>query len=123
VAGVVLNANYAERTLQRESVLRKDMSENGLCFMGDGATVSKTPLLNLLASKGNSGLFLLGMIDCSVALAEVGTKSFCASAAWKYRCGHFGCTCTVATRSRSHRQAANSQPTASSQQPAAIFEI
>ena len=75
VAGALLDANYSARTLHRDNILRKDMAENGLCFMGDGATVNKTPLINLLASNGSSGLFLLGIIDCSGALAEGGTKT------------------------------------------------
>ena len=75
VAGALLDANYGARTVHRDIVLRKDMADNGLCFLGDGPTVNKTPLINLLASNGSSGLFLLGIIDCSGALAEGGTKS------------------------------------------------
>ncbi len=37
--------------------------------------MNKTPLLNLLASTASWGLFLLGIFDCSGALAERGTKS------------------------------------------------
>ena len=70
VAGALLDANYGARTVHRDIVLRKDMADNGLCFLGDGPTVNKTPLINLLASNGSSGLFLLGIIDCSGALAE-----------------------------------------------------
>jgi hypothetical protein len=75
VASALLDANYSARTLHMDNALRKDMLENGLCFLGDGATVNKTTLIKLLASNGSSGLVLLRFIDCSVALAEGGTKS------------------------------------------------
>ena len=56
LAKELLDANYATRIAYRDTSLRLNIAENGLTFMGDGATVNRTPLINLLASNGSSGL-------------------------------------------------------------------
>ena len=41
----------------------------GLLFLGDGATISRCPLLNILASKKNISVSVLTIVDCQGHLA------------------------------------------------------
>ena len=47
----------------------------GVSMQGDGATIKRLPLINLLASGGNCPSTLLEIVDCTSHMAAGGTKS------------------------------------------------
>jgi len=55
-------------------LLERDAEIYGVSFFGDGATVRKTPLLNILASGVYVPTACLEIVDCSTHLAKGGKK-------------------------------------------------
>ena len=45
-------------------MIKKEADIFGLLFLGDGATISRCPLLNILASAKNIPVSLLEIVDC-----------------------------------------------------------
>ena len=56
-------------------MIKKEADIFGLLFLGDGATISKCPLLNILASAKNIPVAVLEIVDCQGHLAR-GNKKY-----------------------------------------------
>ena len=46
-----------------------------MLFLGDGATISRAPLLNILVSGKNLPVAVLELVDCQGHLSDGGTKN------------------------------------------------
>ena len=46
----------------------------GLLFLGDGDTISRCPLLNIMASGGNMSVAVLEIVDCQGHLSDGNKK-------------------------------------------------
>ena len=68
----VINDQNMERNL---SLIKKESDIFGLLFLGDGATISRVPLLNILVSGKNLPVAVLELVDGQVHLADVGEKN------------------------------------------------
>ena len=55
-------------------MIKKQAEIFGLLFLGDGATISINPLLNILASAKNIPVAILEIVDCHVHLADGNNK-------------------------------------------------
>ena len=71
ILDVIHNQNM-ERNL---SLVEKESEIFGLLFLGDGATISRVPLLNILVSGKNIPVAVLELVDCQGHLADGGTKN------------------------------------------------
>ncbi len=74
VAQELLDLNYDAYIRKNMDLLERDAEIYGVSFFGDGATVRKTPLLNILASGVYIPTACLEIVDCSTHLAEGGKK-------------------------------------------------
>ena len=57
----VVHDHNMERNL---SLIEKEFDIFGLLFLGDGATISRIPLLNILVSGKNLPVAVLELVDC-----------------------------------------------------------
>ena len=57
------------------SLIEKESEIFGLLFIGDGATISRVPLLNILVSGKKLPVAVLELVDCQGHLADGGTKN------------------------------------------------
>ena len=57
------------------AMIKKEAEMFGLLFLGDGATISRCPLLNILASAKNIPVTILEIVDFQVYLAD-GNKKY-----------------------------------------------
>ena len=57
------------------SLNEKESEIFGLLFLGDGATIYRVPLLNILVSGKNLHVAVLELLDCQGHLADGGTKN------------------------------------------------
>ena len=73
VGGKFLQLQYDKRCKYNDQQLLKEAETYGMCFFGDGATIKKMPLLNIL---GSCGAFTtcLDIVDCTAHMAEGGKK-------------------------------------------------
>ena len=55
-------------------MIEKEAGIFGLLFLGDGATISRCLLLNIMASTKNTPVAVLGIVDCQVHLADGNKK-------------------------------------------------
>ena len=67
----VIHENNIKRNL---SMIKKEAEICGLLFLGDGAKISRCPLLNILASTKNIPVAVLEIIDCQGHLADGNKK-------------------------------------------------
>ena len=74
VAGKLLDLNYEIYKSQTIEMLLKEADIYGISFFGDGATIKKSPLMNILASSIHEPAGCLSIVDCSGHLASDGTK-------------------------------------------------
>ena len=65
----VIHDQNMERNL---SLIKKDSDIFGFLFLGDGATISRIRLLNILVSVKNLPVAILERVDCRVHLADGG---------------------------------------------------
>ena len=65
----VIHDQNMERNL---SLIKKESEIFGLLFLGDGATISRVPLLNILVSGKNLPVAVLELVDCQGHLADGG---------------------------------------------------
>ena len=65
VAGNLLDAHFASYQKNSMESLLADVDTCGLAIFGDGATIMKIPLMNILASSPNNPNCVLDVIDCS----------------------------------------------------------
>ena len=74
VAGELLDLNYEIYQKKMFDGLLKEASVYGISFFGDGATVRKSPLINILASSVHLPVGCLSIVDCSGHLESDGRK-------------------------------------------------
>ena len=63
--GELLKLNYKTNIDKHKKVLLKDANVYGLYFYGDGTTVKRMPLINILASGAHLPTVVLEIVDCS----------------------------------------------------------
>ena len=74
VSGPLLDLNYDIYKNRMCQMLLKDAEVYGLSFFGDGATVKKSPLINILASSVHEPAGCLSIVDCTGHLEKDGRK-------------------------------------------------
>jgi hypothetical protein len=74
VAGKLLDINYNIYQNQTTEKLLKDAEIYGLTFFGDGATIRKSPLINILASSIHEPAGCLSIVDCTGHMESDGRK-------------------------------------------------
>ena len=75
VAGELLDMNYQLYKDKMMEKLQVDADIYGLSFFGDGATVKKSPLINILASSVELPVGCLQIVDCTGHLESDGRKN------------------------------------------------
>ena len=74
IGGTLLDLNFKMTYERNKEELLKEAGVFGLAFMGDGATIHRMPLMNILAMSGTSSPVTVGIIDCTTHMAEGGKK-------------------------------------------------
>jgi len=74
VGGPLLDNNFEQVADKNKVEILKDADVFGLSVLGDGATIKKKPLFNVLASALNIPSAVLAVVDCSKHLAGGGKK-------------------------------------------------
>jgi Protein of unknown function (DUF 659) len=74
IGGKLLELNYKNYMKNNMEKLKQEASTYGITFYGDGATIKKMPLINVLASGAHLPVFVLEIADCSKHLALGGKK-------------------------------------------------
>ena len=75
VSTELLSLTYSNRIKQYKEALHKEAGRFGLSFYGDGATVCKMSLINIMASGIHERSAVLDIVDTTDHLAEGGTKN------------------------------------------------
>ena len=73
IAGELLDLNYEQYIRRHNDLLMTDIGVFGLTYFGDGATIKRTPFINILASGVHIPVAVLEIVDCSVQ-ASSGNK-------------------------------------------------
>ena len=71
----LLDAIHDQNMERNLSLIKKESDIFGLLFLGDGTTISRIPLLNLLVSGKKISVFVLELVDCQGHLADGGGKN------------------------------------------------
>ena len=74
VAGRLLDANFAAYQNDSLDSLLADVDTYGVSIFGDGATIVKTPMINILASSPTNPSCVLDVVDCSNHMLTGGKK-------------------------------------------------
>jgi hypothetical protein len=74
VATELLDLNYDSYLRRNEVLLKKEVDIFGLSYYGDGATVKKKPLINILASGAYLHTAVLEIVDCTLHMERGGKK-------------------------------------------------
>ena len=74
MGGNLLDLNYATKMKEYEERLMTDVDVYGLRLYGDGATVRRMPLINVMASGVQERSAVLEIVDCSKHLSNGGKK-------------------------------------------------
>ena len=74
VAKELLDLNYNAYIAKNMDLLERDAEVYGVSFFGDGATVKKMPLLNILALGVYIPVACLEIVDCTTHMAHGGKK-------------------------------------------------
>lgn len=74
IAGLLLDLTYEHMQNKQKEELLKDVGIFGLSLYGDGATIHKMPLLNLLASGVHQNVAVLDIVDATAHIEEGGKK-------------------------------------------------
>ena len=70
----ILDVIHDQNMEMNLSLIEKESDICGLLFLGDGATISIIPLLNILVSGENIPVAVLELVDCQGHLADGGEK-------------------------------------------------
>jgi hypothetical protein len=70
----LLDLNYNEYMKYNNEKLQMDADKYGISLFGDGATIKKVPLLNILASGVHLPACVLSIVDCTKHLQDGGKK-------------------------------------------------
>ena len=74
VAGCLLDANFAAYQKDSLETLLADAETYGVSIFGDGATIGKTPMINILASSPTNPSCVLDVVDCTNHMMTAGKK-------------------------------------------------
>ena len=74
IGGALLDLNFKMTYERNKEELLKEAGTFGLAFMGDGATIHRMPLMNILCMSGTTSPMTVGIIDCTAHMAEGGKK-------------------------------------------------
>lgn len=74
ISGNLLDLNYEQLMKEQMKKLLTDVDIFGVTFLGDGATVKKMPLTNVLASSPHNPVCVLEIADASTHMANGGKK-------------------------------------------------
>jgi hypothetical protein len=74
VSSDLLDLNYTAYMKTNYDKLEKEINIFGVLFYGDGATIKKLPLINILASGVHIPAFMIEIVDCSRHLERGGKK-------------------------------------------------
>jgi len=70
VGGSLLDKNYDVYEKSMYDSLNKSQSQYGLSILGDGATIKKMPLFNILVASASDAPWVLGVVDCHKYIAR-----------------------------------------------------
>ena len=70
LSGPILDDLYETQLRENYASLREDSEHYGCCLMGDGATINKVPIINILAQSGQDHPLQLEIVDCSERMAS-----------------------------------------------------
>ena len=74
IAGPLLDLNYDAYIKKIQEELKKEIHDFGVAFYGDGATVKKMPLINIIASGVHLTSCILEIVNCTQHLEAGGKK-------------------------------------------------
>ena len=66
----LLDVIHEQNVKRNLAMIKKEADIFGLLFLGDGATISRCPLLNILTSAKNIPVSVLEIVDCQVHIAR-----------------------------------------------------
>ncbi len=74
IAGELLDATYNTYMAEVKSEIERDADLLGLTIYGDGATIDKRPMINVMTASAYNPQALCDVIDCSDYMADGGIK-------------------------------------------------
>ena len=74
IGGELLDVNYENTYSQNKTELLKEAKVFGFEWIGDGATIHKMPLMNILALNGTTAPMTILIHDCTKYMEEGGKK-------------------------------------------------
>jgi len=74
IGGALLDLNFKMTYERNKEELLKEARVFGIAIMGDGATIHRMPLMNVLAMSGTTSPVTVGIVDCTTHMAEGGKK-------------------------------------------------
>ena len=74
ISGELLDLNYNAVYNENKTLLCSEASTFGLSFIGDGATIKRMPLLNILGLCGTTPPMTIAIVDCTNHMQEGGKK-------------------------------------------------
>ena len=74
IGGELLDINYNNISAINKTNLLKESGVFGISVMGDGATIHRMPLMNILAMSGSTPPLTIGIVDCTGHMAAGGKK-------------------------------------------------
>ena len=74
ISGILLDRNFKSCWEANRDALLLKSSIFGLAILGDGATLSRTPFINILVMCGDTPPVVIGIHDCTKNLIEGGKK-------------------------------------------------
>jgi hypothetical protein len=74
IGGELLDLNYESTYKSIKDKLLKEASVFGLSFLGDGTTIKRMPLMNVLAMSATVPPVTIAITDCSAHMEEGGKK-------------------------------------------------
>ena len=87
IGGELLNINFENIKEINKTNLLKEAAVFGVVVMGDGATIYRMPLLNILVMSGTTPPLTIGILDCTTHMASgVGGEEGC-DVHCRYFCG------------------------------------
>ncbi len=73
-SGELLDINYENTYSLNKAELIKEAKAFGFAWMGNGATIHKMPLMNILALNGTTAPMTILILDCTKHMEEGGKK-------------------------------------------------
>jgi hypothetical protein len=74
ISGELLDLNFQTVYNENKALLCRDASVFGLSFIGDGATIKRMPLLNILGLCSNTPPITIAIVDCTNHMQDGGKK-------------------------------------------------